>query len=45
MKAPCAIKVNGSQHAMSQRRYRFGVEDQTKVAIWDTEPETPWLLK
>ena len=44
MKAPCAISVNGSQHAVSQHKSRFNVENQTKVAIYNTKLETPWLL-
>lgn len=32
MQGPCAISVTGSQHAVSQHRYRFSVENQTKVS-------------
>lgn len=40
MKAPCAIKVNWAKHTVSQRKNRFSLQGQTKVAICDTDAET-----
>lgn len=45
MKAPCAIKSNRSQQALSRHKYCSSLSSQRIVSICDTELDTLWLFK